>query len=311
MTECIASYRKALTILPTDHPDLISALVDLVSLLSHQHDRIGETADLDNLVPLLQREVEKLPSGNPRKSAAMGGIAVALWYRYARAGQTKDLTEAIGLAEKCLDLALPGDPKRASRLVLLANCLECQYKRTYNLADLTTAIDALREAINQTPPDHPALASSLWHLSNTLRRLYAKTRTEAHQEEAISRLKQAWNCQASLPFDRVRAAAECLYILIHQRKIEEALEIGSCVLDLLPVVQGKLLDREDQQFVVKMFAGVATNVCALWIALNQPIKALEQLERGRAVIIGQLLDRLFIIVARPPIYRRTVQNSPR
>jgi hypothetical protein len=55
-------------------------------------------------------------------------------------------------------------------------------------------------------------------------------------------------------------------------------------------VNTKLLDRSDQQFVVSTFAGIATDLCAFLLESNQPVDALYYLERGRAVIIGQLVD---------------------
>ncbi|KAB5581230.1 CHAT domain-containing protein [Coniochaeta sp. 2T2.1] len=51
-----------------------------------------------------------------------------------------------------------------------------------------------------------------------------------------------------------------------------------------------MLERSDQQFVVSTFAGVGHRPMRLSPESNQPADALYYLERGRAVIIGQLVD---------------------
>ncbi|AEO59532.1 hypothetical protein MYCTH_2128594 [Thermothelomyces thermophilus ATCC 42464] len=83
------------------------------------------------------------------------------------------------------------------------------------------------------------------------------------------------------------------------------------VIDLLPAVSTKLLDRSDQQFVMSTFAGVAFDVCAIPLAYNGPADALEYLEKGRRVIIGQLVDARSDISSleqqHPDIARRYMQ----
>lgn len=68
------------------------------------------------------------------------------------------------------------------------------------------------------------------------------------------------------------------------------MQLGLAVLDFLLVVNTKLLDHSDQQFVMSTFAGVAADVCACLLATGRPADALESLERGRAVIVGQPVD---------------------
>ncbi|KAG7286881.1 hypothetical protein NEMBOFW57_009199 [Staphylotrichum longicolle] len=54
---------------------------------------------------------------------------------------------------------------------------------------------------------------------------------------------------------------------------------------------------------MSIFAGVAADVCALLLASDQPTNALECLEKGRAVIIGQLIDRGTIVVVNITKFR--------
>jgi hypothetical protein len=74
-----------------------------------------------------------------------------------------------------------------------------------------------------------------------------------------------------------------------QHKLDAGINLGRAVLELLPTVHTRL--RNDQQFVMSTFAGVASDLCGFFLASSRPNEALEYLEQGRGVIISQLLDR--------------------
>ncbi|KID95310.1 TPR Domain containing protein, partial [Metarhizium majus ARSEF 297] len=189
-----------------------------------------------------------------------------------------------------VDLMPVDHPDQAAYLNNLGNKLEGRYERTGVIADLEEAIRVARQAVDLTPVDHPDRAGWLNDLGNKLEGRYKRTGEMADLEEASSHLHAAWSCEAAIPFHRVQAAARCLSLLNIQCKIDVATQLGQAVLDLLPAVNSTLLDRSDQQFVMSTFASVAANVCACLLAACRPADALESLEKGRAVIVGQLVD---------------------
>src|SRR5206468_4070702 len=75
------------------------------------------------------------------------------------------------------------------------------------------------------------------------------------------------------------------------RKFDAAAQLGKDVTNLLPIMCKNVLDRNDQQFAVSTFTGIAADLCAVLLESHQNEAALQYLERSRAVIIGQLLDR--------------------
>ncbi|PNP82363.1 hypothetical protein FNYG_04298 [Fusarium nygamai] len=109
-------------------------------------------------------------------------------------------------------------------------------------------------------------------------------------EEASAYLLKAWSCLNAVPFHRIQAAATRLKLLAIQNKVKEGIGLGRGILDLLPSVHTRALDRNDQQFVVSTFAGVASNLCSFLLSANRSSEALECLEQGRTIIISQLLD---------------------
>jgi len=73
-------------------------------------------------------------------------------------------------------------------------------------------------------------------------------------------------------------------------KVEEAVYLARNVIDLIPNVRSRSLDRKDRQFVMSRFSGIAASACALLLEIQEPDQALEYLEKGRAVILGQVMN---------------------
>ncbi|EXK79186.1 hypothetical protein FOQG_16176 [Fusarium oxysporum f. sp. raphani 54005] len=158
------------------------------------------------------------------------------------------------------------------------------------MGDLEEATKTARQAVESTPDDHPDLAGMLSNLGNKLQVRYERTGEMRDLEQSSSYLLEAWSCVNAVPFHRVTAAAKCLKLLATQNRVDEGIDLGRRILDLLPSVHTRALDRNDQQFVVSTFAGVASNLCSFLLSANRLSEALECLEQGRAIIITQLLD---------------------
>ncbi len=75
-----------------------------------------------------------------------------------------------------------------------------------------------------------------------------------------------------------------------QDKRDTATQLGVKGIKLLPFVNTKILDRDDQPYVVSTFAGIAANLCALLLASSHVDDALKYLEEGRTVILSQMID---------------------
>ncbi|TWU71128.1 hypothetical protein ED733_002535 [Metarhizium rileyi] len=82
--------------------------------------------------------------------------------------------------------------------------------------------------------------------------------------------------------------------------------MGKDVIHLIPAVNTNDLDRNDEQYVVSTFAGVAADLCALLLASNKFDDALQYLEVGRAVILSKLIERRSYVsdLEQPGIARR-------
>jgi hypothetical protein len=78
-------------------------------------------------------------------------------------------------------------------------------------------------------------------------------------QEALRYLYDAWDCTNAMPFHHVRAVARCMKILATLHKLDASIYLGRAVPELFPTVYTRLLDRNDQQFVISIFTGVASS----------------------------------------------------
>ena len=247
--------------------------------------------DLEEAIQTARQAVESTPADHPDQAGRLNNLGNKLESRYERTGEMKDLEEAIQTARQAVESTPADHPDQAGWLNNLGNKLESRYERTGEMKDLEEAIQTARQAVESTPADHPDRAGRLNNLGNKLESRYERTGEMKDLEEALRYLYDAWDCTNSVPFTRVRAAARCLKILATQHKLDAGINLGRAVLELLPTVHTRLLDRNDQQFVMSTFAGVASDLCGFFLASSRPNEALEYLEQGRGVIISQLLDR--------------------
>ncbi|KAL9572093.1 hypothetical protein ACKAV7_003810 [Fusarium commune] len=290
LEEAIEAARRAADSTPYDHPDLTGRLSNLGGFLSLRNKRTGEMRILEEAIEAARRAVESTPDDHPDLAGRLSNLGNKLESRYERIGELRDLEEAIQAARLAVESTPDDHPNLAAMLNNLGTKLARLYERAGEMKDLEDSIETARQAIESTPDDHPDLAGTLINIGNMLGRRYKRTEEMKDLEEASAYLLEAWSCLNAVPFHRVQAAAKCLELLATQNRVDEGIDLGRRILDLLPSVHTRALDRNDQQFVVSTFAGVASVLCSFLLSANRSSKALEYLEQGRAIIIGRLLD---------------------
>jgi hypothetical protein len=98
----------------------------------------------------------------------------------------------------------------------------------------------------------------------------------------------AWECNNSIPFRRIQAAARAVNVFISLEDLQSALQLAQDAIDLLPAVSNRSLQRADQQYAVSHFSGLAASACSLFLLRNQPEQALEVLEEDGLPFLANL-----------------------
>ncbi|KAJ9419719.1 CHAT domain-containing protein [Fusarium oxysporum] len=290
LEEAIQIAQQAVKSTPGDHPDLAAMLNNLGNKLESRYEQTGEMRDLEEAIQIAQQAVKSTPGDHPDLAAMLNNLGNMLERRYKRMGEIRDLEEAIQIARQAVKSTPDDYPDLAGILNNLGNKLKNRYEQTGEMRDLEEAIQIAQQAVKSMPGDHPDLAAMLNNLGNKLESRYERTGEMKDLEKASAYLLEAWSCLNAVPFHRVKAAAKCLELLAKQHRVDQGIDLGRRILDLLPSVHTGALDRNDQQFVVSTFAGVASNLCSFLLSANRSSEALEHLEQSRAIIISQLLD---------------------
>jgi tetratricopeptide (TPR) repeat protein len=290
LDEAITVARQALALMPEDHPARAAKLDNLGTQLSRRYKRTGKMADLEEAISMTRQAVVSTPEDHPFRTGVLNNLGCIIGSWYERTGKMADLEQAIKMARQAVASTPEGHPDRATFLNNLGIRLNSLYDRTGDMADLEETISVARQAVASTPEGQPDHATFLTNLGVVLAHRYERTEETADIDEALICLRLAWSCQTAIPFHRIKAAARCLKLLAIQHKTEVGASLGRDIIDLLPTVNTRLLERSDQQFVMATFAGVASELCAFLLESGQPEDALQYLEKGRAVILSQLVD---------------------
>lgn len=290
LEESIIAVERAIEAIPEDHYENASCLNNLGIGLLVQFERTGRISSLERAIEAARKAVNLTPEDHPNRVARWNILAINLQKRYAALHQIDDLNDAIRILRQAVDETPEDHPSRPDFLGNLGNQLELKYRWTDDISNLGEAIQVARQAVESRPEDHPERAATLFNLGTKLQTRHERVADAGDLEEASTHLQNAWNCLASGPLDRVRAAAQCLKILVTLQRFDQAVELAKAAIDFLPAVNTKLLDRDDQQYVVATFADIAVYLCACFLLSGNTDDALQYLEKGRTIIISTLID---------------------
>ncbi|KAI9683056.1 MAG: hypothetical protein M1822_006251 [Bathelium mastoideum] len=284
LEEAIWVMRQAIEITPDNHPGLAARLNYLGNQLRSRYERIRKIDDLEEAIQVSRQAIEVTPSNHLSLADFLSTLGNSLIRRYEHTKKIDDLEEAIQVSRQ----AIEGTPNNLNLSVGLDNLgvmLFHRYKSLGKMNDFEEATRLFHQAIEILPDNHPELAVRLnnlgWHLMLT----------NIQRSDVLQFFERAWNCQAAVPFVRVRASAQAICLLQEEERYTDAYQLSVDTLEVLPRVHNRSLSHQDQQYVIAHFSGLAASACSLALQIGQPPEvALEVLEQGRAVILSLLMD---------------------
>ena len=160
----------------------------------------------------------------------------------------------------------------------------------FNRQDLELAISNADLAVSTTPADHPDRANLLYELGTilTVRHKWTENMDDLHT--ALRSFLDTFALQNAIPLIRIRGARKALQILVSMEEWNQASSLAQAAIKLLPFICGRFSRREDQQYAISQISGLAADACTLSLKNCHVHRALQQLEFGRGVILGYLMD---------------------
>ena len=286
----ISKAELAVSTTPVDHPYRVGRLNSLANHLSDRYSRTGNLDDLQAAVSKAELVVYTTPEDHPERLGRLNSLASFLSHRSNLTGNMYDLQTAISIAELVVSDTPENHPDLAGRLNNSASFLSYRFYRTGNRDDLQAAISKAQLAVSATPEDHPDKAISLFNLSNMLLDRHKRTGKIDDLQTALGSLMDSFDLPSALPFVRLRGARNALRILVSTKKWDQASSLAQAAIKILPLVCDRYLSREDQQYAILEISGLASDACSLSIKVGHVQQGLEQLEFGRGIILGYLMD---------------------
>lgn len=290
LDQAIAKAQLAIQLTPASHPRLGGWLNNLALKLNQRYTRTRHASDLNAALARARQAVDSTPDDHSDKAIYLNGLGIQLGAQYRRTGRLEYLKEAIGVERQAVNHPPRDHASRVGFSHNLGLSLELLFQEDRNQESLEEAIKLVAMAAISAPAGHPVRASRLISLGGLLETKYELTKDPQDWEQMSTAVLEAWRCLNATPFDHIRAGAQALNILATDLKMNEGIEVGIAILSYLPVVHTRTLSLSDQQFVVNLFSGVASNLATLLLLADRLPEALQYLELGRTVIINQLLD---------------------
>ncbi|MFI8521705.1 CHAT domain-containing protein [Streptomyces sp. NPDC085481] len=264
LDEAVAALRRALALTPDDHRDLPLRLTRLGSALHAAHLRRPAPATVEEAVAAC-RAALALPIDRPAlRTEATAVLATALVSRYeAEGGRPVHLAEAGLLAAELAHAHPPGHPARDGVLADLAGLLP----------------DADRPA---PAPEGPRRAENLLDLARSL--------PAAEADRALAAYAEAARTPGAPLLVRGLASQEWARAAAGRGDLRAAETAYRLTVDLLPELVADLERRDDQEYRLLPFAGLASDAAACVLGRGgSPAEALSLLERGRCVLFSRAL----------------------
>ena len=284
----ISSADLATSTTPEDHPDRAEQLNGLGILLSDRYDRTGNMHDLE--AARAELAVSITPGDHPHRAGWLNNLGIMLSDRYKQTGDMHDLEAAISRAELAVSASPEDHPDRAALLYNLGNTLADRHDRTGNMQELEAAISRAELAVSTTPEDHQDQARCLNSLGTMLSDRYKRLGNRNDLETALRSYIRSFDLSNAIPLTRVRSARYAIRILVSMQNWDQASLLAQAAIKLLPFICGRYLSRDDQQYAILQISGIAADACSLSLKVGNVHQALQQLEFGRGIILGYLMD---------------------
>jgi CHAT domain-containing protein/tetratricopeptide (TPR) repeat protein len=300
LDEAFAACTQAVELAPFRSRHFPFCNSEFAALLRCRFDRDGQPRLLDQAI---ERVRESLRSARLRGGARPVDLATAcalLTERGQRTDSRSDLDEAVDAGRLALRRIRPTDRLFQQCQTSLGAALRARFElrdRTRSLTqyELRSPVDDLDEAIrlahratDGVPPDAPQRANHRLSLALALHSRYRHDGKDLVL--ALAAAREAANHESADVPTRIRAGLAWSDIAASAGRYGDAVTAFEGVIELLPRLAPRELRREDQEFRIGRWTGIAATAAACALAAGHHEKALVLLEQGRGVLLGRALE---------------------
>jgi CHAT domain len=277
-------------------PDRARYFGNLANALAARFQRTKAAADLDQATAAFRAALQAAPDDDANRGSYLNGLAGVLIQRPDPASP-RDVAEAADLSSQAVQCAPPGSPQQAMFLAGRSLVMVMSFRQTGNKSDLDQAVEAGQRAVALTDRGHQFRALYLGRLVMALLARSALERDAGHhaasasdQAAAGSAGREASQITTAPPAVRAAGAAAWGHAAAAVRNWAEAVQAYQVAVELATRVAPPALARADQEHELAQLVGLGSRAAACCLELGDHDLAVELLEQGRGVLLGQALD---------------------
>ncbi|MFI2642120.1 CHAT domain-containing protein [Streptomyces sp. NPDC018610] len=275
-------------------------LSNLGAILSDWFTRTGEARVLDEAIDAHRAAADVTADDDPHRAVRLANLGGVLEMAYTNSGDRNALRDAIA-ARRASVAATPQDSPDWPRYTAnLAAALGdwCTNPAAPALARreapdpqvLAEAVGLARSAVRRPAQDAYFRAGFLTHVANVLALGFRHLGDGEALTEALGCYREAAASAGSPTESRAKAADRWGDLAAEAGQFDVAAEGYAAAVRLLPRLAGRRLGRDDAQYWLGRFAGVAADAAACALAVGDEVSAVTLLESGRCVLAAQALD---------------------
>lgn len=290
LNAAVDDAQRAADVLRDADPGRARCLGNLANVLQARFARRGEPDDLDRAVQASRQAVAACPAYDANRGSYLNSLANALQLRFRRTAGESDLEESIDYSRRAL-AAMPRDHAlRGPVLAGLSLGLILRFSQAHEAQDLDDAVDAASSAVRAADPDDPNRTLFLGRLILALSLRFGLTGTPTDLNEGLEAGREAAAMKAAAPSIRAGAAVMWGGLAARARSWPEAVRAYRAAIELLGRVAPRGLGRGDQEHQLIGISGIGSRAASCCLELGDSDLAVELLEQGRGVLLGQALD---------------------
>ncbi|GAW15106.1 hypothetical protein ANO14919_045150 [Xylariales sp. No.14919] len=294
LEEAIGRCNAAVDATREKDPLIVLMKTNLALCLAQKYVRTTLLQDLRPVIKLGRDVLEAVPERNIDRFKYLNNLGVWLSWSYMQTKDPCELDECIAHIREAVKLAPPSHIVRHNFLNNLCASLKMRHDRgdSGSSDDLEDAIKHGREAVTQLLSHHPMKARALRNLFEALKIRYEQTHNYAVRDEALAIMKECIRADESPPSHRLNFVFDdAVPWLEAHDNWRDLSEITESATELLGRVSPRSLRQQDQQYLLRRYAGLASTAAAAALQTGKSKEqALMLLEQGRGTITSTLLQ---------------------
>ena len=301
LKEAVNAWQQSIELIPEGDWERPGILSSLANGLRTQFDWFGELKYLDASITVNRQAVNETPENHPYRGAHLSNLAAALHRRAEQTRLMQDINDSIEILKAAIEATPKEHYERPSYLSNLCSALQLRYSVSDKaaLTDIDTAIELQQEVLKSTPKDHPRIATYLLTQAEALQLRFEHTQSVDDRNSALDAYERSVRSNSCPPRERIKSARKATD-LIYNQDPERASRLLSAAVDLLPLTSPRTGHRDDKQFSLGKFSGLASDAASLAaraamvvspiLSSDQNLECLRLLELGRGIMAGMYLD---------------------